>query len=235
VSRRSAAPATAGKPNRWQSDGGAERHILAAAERLLQRVPVQRLSVAQIIQEAGLSRATFYFYFPSKYAVIARLLGQIMDEIYEVARPFVERADDESPYESLRRGIEAGARLWSTHRPAMRAASEHWHSVPELREMWLEVIDRFTDAFAREIDRQRSAGLAPPGVDSRDLAAALLWTTERCFYVAGLDVERDLPSEEQTAETLYALWHGAIYGGRPTARRAPPASGSKTGTRRVRR
>lgn len=188
---------------------------------------MHQLSVAQIIEEAEVSRATFYFYFSSKYAVITGLLGQVMEEIYDVARPFIERAEEEPPDEALRRGIEAAATLWSTHRFAMRAVSEHWHAVPELREMWLGVMQRFTDAFAGEIDRQRRAGLAPPGVDSRDLSAALLWSAERCFYVAGLAVEADLFSEEKAADALYALWYGGIYGGRPANGDRP-----RTATRR---
>jgi AcrR family transcriptional regulator len=198
-----------------------------ATERLLESVPVHELSVAQIIQEAGLSRATFYFYFSSKYSVIGGLLGQIMEEIYDVARPFIERADDESPHESLRRGLEAAAELWGSHRTAMRAVSEHWRAVPELRELWLEIVKRFTAAFAGEIDRQRRDGLAPPGVGSRPLAASLLWSTERCLYVAGLGAEGDLPSEAESVDTLYALWHGGIYGGRPIDTAAAQAPRSK--------
>jgi AcrR family transcriptional regulator len=195
--------------------GDTQSEIFAATERLLERVPVHELSVAQIIEEAGVSRATFYFYFSSKYAVIVGLLTGIMDEVFEVARPFIERPDEEPPDEALRRGIQAGAQLWRTHRLAMRAVSEHWHAVPELRELWLQIVDRFTEAFAAEIDRQRKAGLAPAGIDSRCLVAPLLWATERCFYVAGLGVDDALASEDQTAETLYWLWRGTLYGGLP--------------------
>jgi AcrR family transcriptional regulator len=203
--------------------GDARAEILAATERLLERVPVHELSVAQIIEEAGLSRATFYFYFSSKYAVIAGLLARIMDELYEVARPFMERRDDEDPKVALRRGSASAAKLWHTHRLAMRAVSEYWHAVPELRQMWLEIVGRFTDALGAEIDRQRDAGLAPPGVDSRRLMATLFWGAERCFYVAGLGVDEGLASEEQAGEALYAVWHGAIYGGLPATARKRPA------------
>jgi AcrR family transcriptional regulator len=213
VSRRSA-QRVAQAPG---ESGDTQEQIFAATERLLEQVSVHELSVAQIIEGAGVSRATFYFYFSSKYAVIVGLLGHVMDEIYDVARPFLERPDDEPPDEALRRGITAAAQLWSTHRLAMRAVSEHWHAVPELRSLWLEVVERFTDAFAAEIDRQRKAGLAPAGPDTRPLVASLLWATERCFYVAGLGVDDALPSEEVAAQALYELWYGAIYAGLPAA------------------
>jgi AcrR family transcriptional regulator len=212
-------PAVAGRESSG-SEPGTQRQIFSATERLLERIPVHELSVAQIIDEAGVSRATFYFYFGSKYGVIAGLLADVMDEVYEVARPFIERPADEPPERALRRGIEAAARLWSSHRFALRAVSEHWHSVPELRDLWLEVIARFTEGFATEIDRQRRDGLAPEGVDSRQLAASLLWASERCFYVSGLGVDTELGSEEGAVDALYALWRGGIYGGRPAASKA---------------
>ncbi len=195
--------------------------LFGAAERLLEHVPLHNLSVAQIIEEAGVSRATFYFYFSSKYGVIAGMLERIMEEVYDVARPFVESPEGESPEVAMRKGIDAGAALWRKHRPAMRAVAEHWHSVPEIGTLWLQIFERFTDAFAGEIDRQRQQGVAPPGPPSRELAATLLWSTERCFYVGGLGVDEGLPSEEVTAEALYALWHGTIYGGLPAAK--PPS------------
>jgi AcrR family transcriptional regulator len=186
--------------------------IFAATEELLERVPLHDLSVAQIIQQAEISRATFYAYFSSKFDVVVGLLSKVLDDVYDVARPFIERVDDEPPGDALHRALDASARLWRTHRFALRAASEHWHSVAQLRALWLGVVARFTDGIAGEIDRQRAAGLAPPGVDSRELTTALLWATERSFYVAGLDVDSPLRSEERSVSALYALWRGAIYG-----------------------
>ena len=52
--------------------------IFEATEKLLGEHSLQEVSVAQIIAEAGLSRATFYFYFGSKYSVAASLLGDLV-------------------------------------------------------------------------------------------------------------------------------------------------------------
>jgi AcrR family transcriptional regulator len=194
--------------------GATRGQIYSATEALLAEVPLHELSVAQIIERAGVSRATFYFYCSSKFAVVEGLLTQIMDEIYDVARPFIDRADDEPPEVALRSSLEASARLWRTHRFALRAVSEHWNTVPELRSLWLAVVRRFTDGVAGEVDRQREAGIAPPGVETRRLVLSLLWATERSFYVAGLDVEPDFSGEENVVDALYAIWHGAIYGAR---------------------
>jgi TetR/AcrR family transcriptional regulator, ethionamide resistance regulator len=196
------------------NDGNADTRsqIFAATEELLAKVPLHDLSVAQIIEQAEISRATFYAYFSSKFDVVAGLLTKVADDSYEVARVFIERADDEPPDEALRRALEETARLWRAHRFALRAAVEHWHSVAELKTIWLGAVARFTDAIVGEIDRQRAIGIAPRGVDSTELTTALLCSTERSFYIAGLDIDTPLSGEGEAVPALYALWRGSIYG-----------------------
>ena len=101
---------------------------------------------------------------------------------------------------------------------------EHWHAVPELQTLWLGVVRRFADGLALEIERERARGLVPPGIDSRQLATALIWATERCLYVAGVHADDHVPDERSCVEPLLALWLGVIYG---------PARGAR-GTRRAR-
>jgi AcrR family transcriptional regulator len=207
--------------DRPRTHGGAsetELAIFEAAERLLAEVPLHDLSVAQIIEAADVSRATFYFYFSSKYAVVTGLLARVMDEIYETVQPFVQRQPDVAPEAALRESLEAAAAVWTAHRAALRATVEHWHAVPELRTRWLGVVRRFASGVAFEIDRERAEGLAPDGPDSRQMGAALIWSSERCLYVAGLGVDEDLPSEQDIIEPLLALWLGTIYGHAPLPR-----------------
>jgi TetR/AcrR family transcriptional regulator, ethionamide resistance regulator len=211
------------RPRSHAGTSDTELAIFAATERLLAKVPLHDISVAQIIEEAGVARATFYFYFSSKYAVVAGLLAQVMDEIYEVVEPFRARTADEAPDAALRRSLEAATVVWGSHRAAVRATVEHWHAIPELHALWLGVVQRFTEAVATEIDRQRREGLAPPGVDSRQLAAGLIWSTERILYIGGLGVDDNLPTEKDTVDLLMALWLGVLYGAQ-----APAAAGGGT-------
>ncbi len=185
---------------------------MAATERLLETVPVHELTVEQILTEAGVSRRTFYLYFGSKHAVITKLAAGAMEQVFEVIRPFLEPDEGEPRRDALRRSLEAGWDVWVEHRIVLRAVNEHWHEVPELRAMWLDVIERFSKAMGAEIERERAAGLAPPGPDGRQLTAALLWSTAQCTYVAGLGVDPALPSERAIFETIVTIWERAIYG-----------------------
>ena len=95
----------------------------------------------------------------------------------------------------------------------LQATVENWYAIPELREVWLRALGALTDSLAAEIDRERALGRAPAGPDSRSLAATLVWTTERCLYVAGLPEHDTLADETSVVESLTRIWLGAMYGG----------------------
>ena len=57
-----------------------ELAILATAERLLEQGPIAEISVDDLAKGAGISRPTFYFYFPSKDAVLLTLLERVIAE-----------------------------------------------------------------------------------------------------------------------------------------------------------
>jgi AcrR family transcriptional regulator len=186
--------------------------IFDATERLLAEVPLSELSVAQIIAAAGISRATFYFYFSSKFAVLGGLLARVSDEIFDVVQPFVERQDSVAPEQALRDSLSEAVALWERHRPALRAIHEHWHATDQLRELWINVIRRFTAAIAAELERQRQEGLARHTIDSQAVAATLLWSTVQCLYVAGLGLDPSIPDEQAALPPLTAVWRSALYG-----------------------
>ena len=186
--------------------------LLRATERQLAETPLHDLSVARILGEAQVSRASFYSYFESKYELAATLLATVMEEMYELWRPFIERREDDDPIVVFRAVLRDAVALWSRNRVIARVMHEYWNSVPEIGEQWLAAMERFTAAVAAELDRDRAAGLAEPGRDSRELAASALWATEQLLFVAGTGASPDLRNEEAIFETLIALWSGLLYG-----------------------
>ena len=189
----------------------AAESIFSATARLLARQPFNDISVAQILTEAKISRATFYFYFGSKFSVLSGLLERAMDDIFETVQPFLARSPEDSPTDALQRSIRAVTHAWHRHRPVLQAANHHWHSEPELRDLWLAIAERFIAAGAVEIERERDAGLITSPVSSRTLAATLFWATERVLYIAGLGIEQGLAEEEAAVDTLVAMWRGTLY------------------------
>ena len=203
-----------GQPRPRQPDGSsvAETAIFEATEKLLSEHSLRDLSVAQIIAEAGTSRATFYFYFGSKFSVAASLLGRITNETFELVHPYLGGERSEPPIETVARSLRAAIDIWARHRPTLRASMEHWSTNEEIGRQWIAGVELFTTELAGQIERDRKAGLAPDGPDARPLAAALVWGTQHCLYAAGLGVDGDLSGEQEAFEPLMAMWTRAIYG-----------------------
>ncbi|WAJ43434.1 TetR/AcrR family transcriptional regulator [Mycobacterium sp. Aquia_216] len=193
------------------TDTSAAESIFSATARLLAQQSFNDISVAQILTEAKISRATFYFYFASKFSVLSALLERAMDDIFETVQPFLARSPDDSPTVALQRSIRAVTQAWHRHRAVLQAANHHWHAEPELRTLWLGITERFISAGAAEIDRERAAGIITSPVPSRILAATLFWGTERVLYIAGLGVEPALADEEAAVDALVTMWRGTLY------------------------
>ncbi len=189
--------------------GGVHGAVLSAAERLLEDASLEDLTVGQLAREAGVSRASFYFYFESKQAVLAALLDAAVGEVAQAAAPWLERAET-PPAEALTQALAGSLGVWRRHGAVLRAAVESSRSSPEIGELWRSQIGASIDAAAAQIQRDRDAGIAPADeLDPHALAAALIWMNERTLYVMSL--ESDHSRDAQLVETLAAIWLRAVY------------------------
>jgi AcrR family transcriptional regulator len=196
-------------PRRKTRAGPAGREILQATERLLQTHTFAALSVERICDEAATTRATFYHYYGSKHAALAALAGELWDDVFATITPYTQGPD--SPQRTIRDTFRQAWQIWIDHAPVFRALAENWSGDPELTQLWTAIINRFTEAIALEIDRERATGAAPPGPDSRELAAVLLWSTAHCLHIAGLHASDHMPDEPALFETMMTVWLRSIY------------------------
>lgn len=172
--------------------------ILVTIERLLETRSLEELRVADILREAGVSRAAFYGVYANKAAAVAALVRQGLD----AAQPLTEKAfaakglKPDVLVESLRSAFEA---LYP-HRALILAALDGRLRYPELAELHREALARFSRQLPAE----------PP------LAAAFLCVAESALvgYLSGAS---ELKDAKKIAEALVAMYVGATQ--RP--RRAP--------------
>jgi AcrR family transcriptional regulator len=209
------------RPHLRSSD--AELAILSATERLLARKSLADVTVADIMDEAGVARGTFYHYFASKYSVVIALMGHVRDELFDSFSSDLDRGDPGAPESTLRASLDSVIRRWASHRSVLRAVSENWQAVPELRSIWLSMFERFAGSVAERLDEERASGRAPLGADSREIAAALVYASERLMYVSGLGADEDFPDEAAMADYVVEWWIGGLYGTR--AATAPTSDG----------
>jgi AcrR family transcriptional regulator len=206
--------AASDRPRKHSGTTAKELAILDATQELLKTVPLSDLSVAQIIEAAHVSRTSFYFYFSSKDAVVVALVKDVSREISELIRPLLDRGDVE-PEEAVRQSLTNWLTVGGEHAAVLAAAAEEWPRSQEIGAVWHGVMRRVAEALARAIERERAAGVAPPGVGSKALASSLVWATERVFHVSAIGVP-GLPSISAAVEPLVQMYMGAIYG-RPLA------------------
>jgi AcrR family transcriptional regulator len=200
-----------------RSEGEARDALLASAERLLETRAIADLTVADVLADANVSRGTFYFYFASKHDLVVALGEQIMDEVEQVAAPWLERAELE-PADAIRAVTRGLLDVWERHGSVLRAIAESWHASPELGDLWGGFVSRFVARASVQIEHERTAGVAPAdGGDAGALAAALIWMNERACYLWSSGAEPELSDPDVLVETLTSIWVRAIYPDRLTS------------------
>ncbi|BCJ36890.1 HTH-type transcriptional regulator EthR [Actinocatenispora thailandica] len=188
--------------------------VLDALRALLRERTFESLSVAEIIAAAGVSRASFYFYFAGKQAALAELVRRAVGAGHQAAQPWTESAPTPAgdPAAALRAGIDAGATLWLDNAGVLRAIVESWGSDPQLRELWLAQMATFTAATTARIEADPEAMRRLAGADVAAVAASLTWLGERLYYLAACGVP---PFDDRAVlvDTLHHVWISTLYPG----------------------
>lgn len=192
-------------------NGELEAAICEAAERLMADTPFPEISVADVLEEAGVSRASFYFYFASKYALLARLAERVSADVFTFGNTYFG-GEGGDPRAQLVEAISGAFETWSTHGPVLRALIESGPAGEETAQLWERLMEQFTGAAAARIERDRASGAAPTGgADARTLAASLVWMTERALYLSITGGEPAFQDRERGVATLAEIWWRAIY------------------------
>jgi len=187
-----------------------ELAILATAERLLAERTLAAISVDDLARGAGISRPTFYFYFPSKDAVLLTLLDRVVAEADAAVRD-VFGAGDLAPREAWRRAITAYHEAFRRHRPLTVAWAEARYGNAEVRQLWSSVFDEWVRLSAAAIEAERARGAATGAVAARDLAVALNSMNERVLY-ATFSGDGPAVAEADVVDVLLEIWLAAVYG-----------------------
>lgn len=205
-------PEKAARGRRAPRASGDEREqaILATAERLLEERPLNEISVEDLAKGAGISRPTFYFYFPSKEAVLLTIVDRIVEEAASNREEALTKLAEE-PRAGLRQGLQASFEAFGSRRAVSLAAAELRASSAEARELWSRVMEGWVTDVAAIIESERARGAAPPGQPAHDLAIALVQMNERAQFASfagetpSLEIDRAL-------DVLVDVWVRAIYG-----------------------
>ena len=150
----------------------AERTILDATEALLTDREFRDLTVEDVMASTGLTRTSFYRYFPDLEAVLLRWLADLGDELRRTADSWLQ-----DPSTGLETGVEF-VTLYRDHGRLLLAFEQASGAGTEIDEAWGSVIQAFTDSyteFIAELCRQGACSHRGP----EQTARALVGMTER--------------------------------------------------------
>jgi AcrR family transcriptional regulator len=189
--------------------------ILEVAQQLLVERGLDKLTVTDIIERAGVARTTFYGYFESKHGVVSALAEKIVADTFEElwhpwlasSQPYTLASFTDLWLETIRR--------WRTHRALLLAAAQGWRSHADVYDRWSRTFERYVYAVRDYIDRARAIHNAPAGPDSAALAALLMWLAESALYVSNTGAAPELTNDQIHATAQATLFLRAVYGVTP--------------------
>ncbi|MEZ0339466.1 TetR/AcrR family transcriptional regulator [Mycobacterium sp. pV006] len=204
---------TRGRRGTRPSGDDREVAILETAERLLEQRPLAEISVDDLAKGAGISRPTFYFYFPSKDAVLLTLLERVIAEA-DVALDELIRNPPRERNEFWRAGIDVFYSTFRAHRALVGPAAAARYTNPEVRELWSAFMQRSIDHTTNVIAALRERGDLPDNMPAHELSTSLNLLNE-AVMTASFAGQRPAVPDERVLDNLVHIWMNAVYGDAP--------------------
>ena len=195
----------------------AEQAILDATEALLADREFRDLTVEDVMASTGLTRTSFYRYFPDLESVLLRWLSELGDELRRTADSWLQ-----DPSTGLEAGVEF-VTLYKEHGRLLLAFEQAAGAGTEIDEAWRSILEAFTDSYTQfviELCEQGLSNIEQP----QQTARALVGMTERYL----LETYGRGPAVDVTvaAATLAEIWQRTLFSSGIVKPPAPPPRSS---------
>jgi AcrR family transcriptional regulator len=211
MQRSTAMTAEPSPPPERRSRGDRQRDaIIAAVLELLHERSFADLSVSTISERAGVARSGFYFYFDSKYGVLAVIVADVMAELDKLTHDFAPRESAESPSDFAKRMVGYAATVFASHDPIMEACNLARNTDAQIR----EIMDDFQDTVIDKIVGlvKEDSGARPVSGDITALVRTLTAVTSMTLAHDSAFVGRN-QDPAGAIEIVERLWLCALWGG----------------------
>ena len=194
-----------------RSRGDRQREaIVTAVRELLEHRPFSDLSVSTISERAGVARSGFYFYFDSKYDVLAFIFKDALAELDDLTHDFAPRDPQESPTAFASRMVGSAAAMFASNDPIMAACTIAQNSDAQIREMMNDFEESVIEKIVAVV--KQDAGARPITDDVPALVRMLTATTAMTLSRDSAFVGRRTEAG-RAVEVLEQLWLHALWGG----------------------
>jgi AcrR family transcriptional regulator len=151
-------------------DSATRSQLLDAAKKVLEARGYARTTIADIAEEAGVSRATFYVYFASKAAVFAVLAENVRDAFLGAQE--LHGIDPDDPYAVAEATNAAYLDVYAENLSFMTVLRHQSLSDVEIRTLWNDIRSGPARRSARYIERLAKQGIAEPAAPPAVIAQA---------------------------------------------------------------
>jgi AcrR family transcriptional regulator len=183
--------------------------IVTAVRELLQERTFADLSVSTISERAGVARSGFYFYFDSKYAVLAVILADASELLDSLTHHFAPREPGETPAAFAKRMVGSAVVVYANDDPVMKACAAARNTDAQIREMMDDFYDGIIDKLIALLEQDADARPISDDMPAlvRTLAAVTSFTLmqDSAFIGRGEDPARAI-------EIVERLWLSAFWG-----------------------
>lgn len=187
--------------------------IIDAVTDLLRTVPIADLSIGRITARTGLTRSGFYFYFGSKYAVVAAALHEVWAELDDATSALATYDFEEPPAAFSGRMIAEAIAVWRSHNALLNACINARDSDPRLGAMLDEFVGTLAGKLGAFIERMRDEGhMAPASTDIPALTHALVGMT---IWALHTESDHAALAPDRVMAAVGAVWLAAAWGPAP--------------------
>jgi AcrR family transcriptional regulator len=194
-----------------RSRGDRQREaIVTAVRELLQERSFADLSVSTISERAGVARSGFYFYFDSKYAVLAVILAEASELLDSLTHHFAPREPGETPEAFAKRMVGSAAAVYANDDPVLTACAVARNTDAQIREMMDDfydgIIDKLIALLEQDADARPISDDLPALVRTLAAVTSFTLTQDSAFVGRGEDSAR-------AVDVVERLWLAALWGG----------------------
>lgn len=182
------APIPANKNRRSRAERSAQfrEHLLSTVERLLDGESFPEITIDRILNEASVSRSTFYFHFDDKASLLLAMAQDLFDDAQGVATPWwnLTRAASRDDLESAIGGIFD---VYLPHKAVYGALVDAAGYEPAVRAQLATLQQSSIDMLEEHIVRGQREGFIRDVLLPAQTAGWIIWMIERGLHqmVAG--------------------------------------------------
>ncbi|MEE4543102.1 TetR/AcrR family transcriptional regulator [Streptomyces sp. V4-01] len=182
--------------------------VISALQRLLDSGEAySEISVQRILEEAGVSRATFYAHFPGKPDVLVCLTDDLRASLLALARLW-EPAGEVEGAERFAGFFEEVIKIHRAHQGVLTAVREAAAYESAVGDFYTADLEGFDETVLRTLLSEQAAGSAPADLDAVAASRIIVWGGAQA-------IAHHIRVDDGSGDTVFARelariwWYGA--------------------------